>query len=473
MKPKPRYQPGDRIGGRYQVHQALMGGMGEVYLCLDLKENYPYALKTFQQRYLTSPRVRELFEEEVATWVALEKHPNIVRCYYMDTLDDQPFMILEWVASDESQGTDLRSWLRHGALDLRLALDFAIDIGRGLIHASEKRPGIVHRDLKPDNVLVAQGRLAKVTDFGLAQVVRKSELEVAADAEREPGGRQSLVGQGGIAGTPPYMAPEQWRDDALDARADIYAIGCILYEMLTGTWPFQAATLDGLRRQHLEADIPSLEAHQRLPGALDTLLARCLAKRCEDRFASAGELLEQLTLLYQQEFAEPPKAAPPGSEFTAIDYNNRGATYADLQLYDEALADYEQTIRLDPEFAQVYSNRGATYHKSRHYEEALSDYERALQLDPTLAPVYNNRGATSYELQRHEEALTAYSSAIRLDPANATAYDVRGSILKELQRHDEALADYERAIQLDPTLASAHRSRAGHSTRPHGCQSLS
>jgi serine/threonine protein kinase len=154
MKPQPRYQPGDKIGGRYQVHQALMGGMGEVYLCLDLVENYPFALKTFQQRYLTpSAKLRAAFENEVATWVALEKHPNIVRCYYMDILDNQSFMVLEWIAGEEGRGTDLRSWLRHGPLELRLALDFTIDICRSLVHAQEKQLGLVHHDLKLGNIL--------------------------------------------------------------------------------------------------------------------------------------------------------------------------------------------------------------------------------------------------------------------------------------------------------------------------------
>jgi serine/threonine protein kinase len=105
MQPKPRYQPGDKIGGRYQVHQALLGGMGEIYLCLDLEEMIPLALKTFQQRYLTKvQKLRVTFEQEVATWVALVKHPNIVRCFHMDTLDNQPFMILEWIAGEEGKG---------------------------------------------------------------------------------------------------------------------------------------------------------------------------------------------------------------------------------------------------------------------------------------------------------------------------------------------------------------------------------
>lgn len=144
-QPKPCYQPSDRIGGRHQVHQALMGGTDEVHLCLDLEQMYLYALKTFQQRYLTdSQRLRKAFEKEVATWVALEKHPNIVRYFYMDILDNHPFIVLECIAGEEGKGTDLRSWLRHGPLELQLALDITIDICRGLIHAQEKQPGIVH-----------------------------------------------------------------------------------------------------------------------------------------------------------------------------------------------------------------------------------------------------------------------------------------------------------------------------------------
>src|ERR1051325_4899160 len=125
MPLKPRYKHGDKIGGHYLVHQALVGGMGEVYLCLELETIRPYALKTFQSHYLTNQKLRAAFNTEVATWVALEKHPNIVRCFFMEMLDNHPFMLLEWVASDESHGTDLRSWLRHGPLRLRPALDLA------------------------------------------------------------------------------------------------------------------------------------------------------------------------------------------------------------------------------------------------------------------------------------------------------------------------------------------------------------
>jgi serine/threonine protein kinase len=209
MLTDPQYHRGDRIGGRYQVHQALSGGMGEVYLCRDLEKNYPLALKTFQRRFLTNMTIRDLFKQEVATWVALEKHPHVVQCIYMDMLDNRPFMFLEWVAGDEQHGTDLRGWLRHNPLDLRPALQFSLDICSGLTHAQEKVPGIVHRDLKPENILVAQGEVAKITDFGLAQIAMQmspglSESEVACG---ELTSRQSLMRVGGVAGTPPYMAP--------------------------------------------------------------------------------------------------------------------------------------------------------------------------------------------------------------------------------------------------------------------------
>ncbi len=98
---QPRYKPGDKIGGRYQVHQeALMGSMGEVYLCLDLEENYPDALKTFQQRYQTgTQRLRQAFEKEVATWMTLEKHPNIVHCFLLETLDNLRVLCLRYSKS--------------------------------------------------------------------------------------------------------------------------------------------------------------------------------------------------------------------------------------------------------------------------------------------------------------------------------------------------------------------------------------
>lgn len=211
----------------------------------------------------------------------------------MDILDYQPFMLLEWIAGEEGKGTDLRDWLRHGPLELPVALEFVIDLCRGLIHAQEKQPGLVHRDLKPENILMAQsGRpksgVAKITDFGLAQIVESAGLKfVEANSETKAEGQQRPVRKGGIVGTPAYMAPEQWRGETLDERTDIYALGCILYEMLTGEWPFKVNIepttpqryqqwLRAMQAEHEIGVLPALPVE--LPQALQELWERCLAK---------------------------------------------------------------------------------------------------------------------------------------------------------------------------------------------------
>ncbi len=461
-RPKPRYQPNDRIGGRYQVHQALMGGMGKVYLCLDLEQMYPDGLKTFQRRF-QSTALRTAFEQEVATWVALEKHPNIVRCFDMRILDNQPFMVLEWIAGEEGKGADLRGWLRHGPLDLQMALEITLDVVYGLIHAQEKQPGLVHRGLKPENILVAQGPQAKITDFGLAQIVESAGLEV--DAPGPPGSpkggerndippsgglggqRQSLVRKGGIAGTPAYMAPEQWRGEPLDERTDIYALGCILHEMLTGQWPFRvdfAPTtpqrfqqwLSAMQTQHEKDNAPPLPAH--LPAGLPELLQDCLAKTAAERPKNLAALLASLTALYRRQFGSPP---PAPTAFTATDYNNRGVTYDNLKQAEQALADYNRAIELDPQSAKAYLNRGTTYSDLGQAEQALADYNRAIELDPQDATAYFNLGALFANNGQLRESLPYLEKAAQLGLSQAT-----GAIAQIRQALGEAAPE----PQVDP-----------------------
>jgi serine/threonine-protein kinase len=293
MRPTPalEYKEGDRIAGRYLVHRAQAGGMGEVYLCTDQETQTRYALKTFQAPHLARAGLREAFEEEVAVWVALESHVNVVRCFFMDTLAGRPFMFLEWVESGDSRGTDLRSLLQGNALELRQALELTFDICHGLKHVQDRRPGLVHRDLKPENVLIAPGMtymavtskgegletvtetdvpplVAKITDFGLAKIAHAVGLEVSSSPDAT---HQSMHAGGGIVGTPRYMAPEQWRGEETDARTDIYAIGVILYEMLSGRPPYDGTTFEALRRQHLDDPVPAI-ARAGLPASLDELI---------------------------------------------------------------------------------------------------------------------------------------------------------------------------------------------------------
>ena len=459
MPHEPRYRKGDKIGDRYQVHKALSGGMGEVYLCLDLQLIAPLALKTFQPRYLASPKARSYFEREAATWVALEKHPNVVRCFYMDTVDNTPFLFLEWVAGEEGYSTDLRDWLsRRGPLEPRRALEFTTDVCRALAHAQQKVPGFVHCDIKPENVLVAQGQLAKLTDFGLAKLVREAGLVPPDKAVPAAGARWQVSSAGG---TPPYMAPEQWRGEPVDPRTDVYSVGCLLYELLTGRWPYQAETIDGLKRRHLEAAPPPLGAVvSGLPGeGLDALLGRCLAKEPGKRYPSASALQGAITGLYEEWHGEPPRGVPEIEGFTAADHSNRGNTYHALGRHAEALADYGAALRLDPNLVLAYYNRGNTYADLGRHAEALADYGAAIKINPNDAHAYVNRGKTYHALGRHAEGLADCDAAIRLDPHDAQAHSNRGITYAALGRQAEALADFGAAIRLDPNYAKAHYNR--------------
>ncbi len=306
---------------------------------------------------------------------------------------------------------------------------------------------------------MAQGRLAKITDFGLAKVVQSVDLEIQG-IERTSDTRQSLAGYGSMVGTPPYMAPEQWDGQAGDERTDIYAIGCVLYELLTGHCPYQANTLGELRRQHHEVKIPSLSEENDFFATLNPLLFHCLAKQAENRISTITELLEELTLLYQQQYEELPKVVSNVNEFTANDYNNRSLIYKGLQLYDKALADCTRAIKLEPQLAYAYSNRGLIYRNLHRFDEALRDCTRAIELAPQFAGVYINRGLIYATLQRYEEALCDYIRAIELAPKSVDAYLNRGNIYDDLQRHDEALRDYTKAIELAPGDTEAYYNRA-------------
>jgi eukaryotic-like serine/threonine-protein kinase len=384
VRKQSRYSKGQRIANRFLVYQALIGGMGEVYLCLDERDFVPCALKTFQG---STPNLVNIFKQEVASWIALEAHPNIVRCFGMENYDNIPFMALEWVASEESKRTDLRSCLRYGPLDLPLELRFTIDIMRGLIHTSEKSPGIVHRDLKPDDVLVNESRQAKITDFGLAMVAQITGLAIGTRDETDIGQRRHV---GGIVGTPAYMPPEPWRGEAdIDFRADVYAVGCVLYELLTGKWLYDAHTMSELRVQHLEAPLPSLR-HD-LPTELKSILEGRLAKRRDERFAQLDELLTELIKLYEAHSSEPlPEVR--AEAFTAVDYTNRGSTFGNLGQHERAISDFDEAIHRNPTLAPAYTNRGNSYAALGQHERAIADYDEAIRLNPTDALAWLNKG---------------------------------------------------------------------------------
>jgi serine/threonine protein kinase len=282
LRPKAGGDPlvGRVIADRYLVLALLgEGGMGRVYLGEHVKMNRQCAIKVMSPTLVNDAESLQRFAREASN-AARILHPNVAAVFDYGESDKIIYLVMEYV-----DGESLSAILaREGALEPRRAIDLARQIADGL-HAAHEL-GIVHRDLKPDNVIIAHSRsgkeIPKVVDFGIA----KALTEAPQDA---------LTRSGLVIGTPEYMSPEQLLGDPVDARADIYSLGCILYQMLTGTPAFSADTREQMIRRRLHEAPPHLrEVLPDLPSRLDTLIVHMLARSPSDRLASAAEARDQL-----------------------------------------------------------------------------------------------------------------------------------------------------------------------------------
>jgi serine/threonine protein kinase/Tol biopolymer transport system component len=270
-----------RTVGAYHLQTLLgAGGMGEVYRARDSKLGRDVAIKILP-RALTSDAARLVRFEREARMLAALNHPNICAIYGLEEADGMRFLILELV-----EGGTLAARIRaHGSLPIAEALTIARQIVDALEVAHEK--GIVHRDLKPANVSITPEGVVKVLDFGIAKAVTAdtADSEPTLAAHSRIGG----TGEGAIIGTAAYMSPEQARGKAVDKRADIWAFGCVLYEMLTGRVPFDGETTSDTIGRILEREPDWSALPAATPVAIRRLLLRCLAKDARQRLRDIGD----------------------------------------------------------------------------------------------------------------------------------------------------------------------------------------
>ncbi len=254
----------------YRVYESIAsGGFGSVYIGRDTATNVPVAVKRLHPHLKDQPGFVERFEREASTVRGLV-HPNIVRV--LDQGRDKygvPFIVLEWV-----EGLTVGDWLkRRGPYAPAEAADVACQALEGLQAAWSRR--VVHRDVKPANLMVTPTGRVKVMDFGVAK-----DVDLA-----------TLAGTSGVIGTPAYMAPEQLRGQPLDGRADIYAMGVTLYQMIAGSPPFMGPTMADYFRQQLQEEPPPIPG---LAPALGAVIGRALEKQPEDRYTTPGDMLNAL-----------------------------------------------------------------------------------------------------------------------------------------------------------------------------------
>lgn len=264
--------------GPYEIRSPIgAGGMGEVYRASDSRLGRDVALKVLPKTFAADADRLHRFELEARAVAALN-HPNILAVFDVGQQEGAPFLISELL-----EGESLRAIVERGPLPQRKTIEYGVQIAQGMAGAHEK--GIVHRDLKPENVFITKDGRVKILDFGLAKLVQGSPDDEGATIPAMG------TAAGAVLGTPGYMAPEQVRGQVCDARADVFAFGAILYEMLTGQRAFRRDTPAETMTAVLREDPAEIsDTMHPVSPALDRIVRRCLEKSPDQRFQSARDL---------------------------------------------------------------------------------------------------------------------------------------------------------------------------------------
>ena len=294
---------GTRLGPYTITAPIGAGGMGEVYKATDTRLDRTVAIKVLPEHVASDTDLKQRFEREAKTLAALS-HPHICPVFDVGSQDGIAFLVMEHL-----EGETLEQRLKKGALPLNQALQVGIQIADAL--AAAHRAGVVHRDLKPGNVMLTKSG-TKLLDFGLA---KSGGPVVSGDLSMLPTTVPNLTAQGTILGTFQYMAPEQLEGQEADARTDLFALGAVLYEMVTGKRAFEGKNQASLIVAILERDpVPVAMLQPLTPHALERVIHKCLAKSADERWQTARDLMDELRWV---------QAAKDANRATAIEQPGR------------------------------------------------------------------------------------------------------------------------------------------------------
>ena len=291
---------GELIAGRYELEELVgSGGMSSVYRAHDRLLERSVALKILHEQYTRDDDYVERFRREARS-VAQLTHPNIVTVIDRGEQDGRQFIVFEYV-----DGENLKQLVdREGPLSPHEAIELGLQVARGLAFAHDQ--GLVHRDVKPQNVLLDADGRAKVTDFGIARSLDVDGMTIT----------------GTIMGTSNYIAPEQARGQPVDEQTDVYSLGCVLFELLTGEVPFEGENFVTVAMRHVHDPVPSVrESRPDIPERLDWAIQRAMAKDHEERYGSMAEFAAELEACHAEldgregatmiAAPAPPRARPP------------------------------------------------------------------------------------------------------------------------------------------------------------------
>ena len=502
----PGVRPGTRLGVYEVVSSLGAGGMGEVYRAKDTRLGREVALKVLPEAFARDADRRARFEREARTVAGLN-HPNIVVLYSVEEDQGVHFLTMELV-----EGGDLGRLVSPGGLPPERVLELGIALAEALMAAHER--GVVHRDLKPANVMVTREGRIKVLDFGLSKTAAPGPDLAATQMDTLS---TPLSTPGMVLGTVPYMAPEQVRGEAVDARTDLFALGVMLYELTAGRRPFTGATPADVCSSILRDPPGSLAAlRDDLPPDLDRVIGRCLEKDPRARFQTALEICEALRRLRQTVVSGAPGSPNDGKvvrSLAVLPLQNVSRDPA-----QEYFAD-GMTEALISELARLKALRVISRTSAMKYkgvQRALPEIARELSVDAILegsALLVGNRVRVSVQLvsARMDEMLwadrydgeiedvlglqsriaesVAKEIAVQVTPSEVTHLAKRRPVNPEAHveylkgRHNAAasspqaielsLRHFQRALEIDPSYAAAwagiahcHIVRAGRGMAP-------
>ena len=430
-----------RVISHYEIGRLLgSGGMGRVYAARDTELGREVALKvpSFDGDEAQSRLRRE------AQHASRLSHPHVCHIYEVGRADGQMFVVMELVP-----GRSLSDLIQEGPLPIANVRRYGMEVADALAHAHEH--GVTHRDLKSTNVIITPKRGAKVLDFGLARMLDTHQIDALSQSQR------SLTDEGLIAGTLPYMAPELLKGQRGDQRTDIWALGVLLYEMVTGKRPFTGATGFEVSAGILYQE-PAWPAD--VSAALRAIIQRCLEKDPAKRYQSAADVhtaLEEMKVAPLSRMFSPSVRLPRVSRRVAVSFvlfvggliaaaivtyviqsaastpiigNMYGYSLLEEGSVERALEQFEGVAREAPDEANPWDSLGEGYLANGMPDKSFEAYSRALTLAPNFSHSLLGRGLALAALGRYDEALARESPDFR----------VQAFLLSRVGRYREAMA---------------------------------